>query len=165
MLVARFQALVTERIATVRPGRSPLVARRSNRHRVRVADPRAIGRLSAVSSGRVPAAVEDDPSMAGRRVACGGLLTGRDPYRQIPIRSYVPGTGEEVSGTKARLEIWPYGSLVAQRGRHKPVGSTPSSMSENASSLSARYVSQDCRSQTSTRLLAPMTTNSRPSPA
>ena len=106
-----------------------------------------------------------------------GLLTGRDPYRQIPIRSCVPGTGEEASGTKARVEIWPYGSLVAypsrdreprpkpRTGHHNPVGSTPSSMSENASSLSARYVSQDCRSQTSTRLLAPITTNSRPSPA
>ena len=51
-----------------------------------------------------------------------GLLTGRDPYRQIPIRSCVPGTGEEVSGTKARLEIWPYGSLVAHRVRDREPG-------------------------------------------
>jgi hypothetical protein len=113
MLVARFQALVTERIATVRPDRSPLVARRSIRHRVRFADRERWSVVSSFSSGRVPAAVEDDPSMAGRWVAGVWLLTGRCPYRQIPIRSCGPGTGEEVSGTKARVEIWPYGSLVA----------------------------------------------------
>lgn len=54
------------------------------------------------------------PVMANRRRHVSWLMAVRtSPYRQIPIRSRAPGTGEEVSGTKARVEISQYGQRAA----------------------------------------------------